>query len=157
MFLDSMRFEQPEHWLVTWGFEGEAFETLRSYAEEVTFPARATIFSEGDPSDGMYLVLGGMALVVGTDEEGKERTISVVTEGQSFGELGLLIGQPRTATVTAGLDVRLLKITSETLTRLERERPDLMLRMYKTLAQTLAAQWVSSGPWAVRQRKAGRT
>lgn len=157
MFLDSIPQEQPEHWLVTWGFEGEAFETLRSYAQEVSFPARATIFAEGDPSDGMYLVLQGMALVLSHDEEGQERTISIVTEGQSFGELGLLVSQPRNATVAAGLDVRLLKITPETLVRLEHEKPELMLRMYKTLAQTLAAQWIRSGPWAARQRKAGRT
>lgn len=157
MFLDSMPADQPpEHWLVTWGFEGEEFETLRSYADEVTFPARATIFDEGDPSDGMYLVLQGMALVFTHDAEGNEQTLSIVTEGQSFGELGLLIGQPRNATVAAGLDVKLLRITPEQLTRLEAEKPELMMRMYKVLAQSLADQWVRSGPWVSRQRKAGQ-
>ena len=67
MFLDSLSIEQADHWLVTWGFGGEAFETLRAYADEVRFPAGATVFSEGDPSDGMYLVLEGMALVLMTD------------------------------------------------------------------------------------------
>ena len=157
MFLDSMPVDQPpEHWLVTWGFEGEEFEILRSYADEVTFPARATIFSEDDPSDGMYLVLTGMALVLTVDDEGNEQTLSIVTEGQSFGELGLLVGQPRHATVAAGLDVKLLRITPEQVARLEEEKPELMMRMYKVLAQSLADQWVRTGPWAAKQRKAGQ-
>jgi CRP-like cAMP-binding protein len=154
MFLDNLPLDHAEHWLVTWGFEGEAFATLRSYAEEIRFPARATIVSQGDPSDGMYLVLEGMALVFKTDAEGNEVTIGIVTEGQSFGELGLLIGQPRDATVAAGLDVRVLKITQETLARLEKEKPDLMLQMYKVLAQTLAEQWTRVGPWADPNRRA---
>jgi len=155
MFLDSIPIDQPDHWLVTWGFEGEAFESLRSYAEEVSFPARATIFREGDPPDGMYLVLEGMALVFTYDEDGSEQTLSIVTEGQSFGEIGLLIGQPRNATVAAGLDVRLLKITPEILEKLEQEKPELILQMYKTLAQTLADQWMRGGPWVGKKRKAG--
>jgi len=35
VFLDNIPVDEPEHWLVTWAFEGEAFELLRSYAEEV--------------------------------------------------------------------------------------------------------------------------
>jgi CRP-like cAMP-binding protein len=148
MLLDDLPLEQAEHWLVTWGFKGEAFNTLKTYAEEVSYPARATIFSQGDPADGMYLVTEGMALVFKRDAQGNEQTIGIVTEGQSFGELGLLIGQPRNATVAAGLDVKLLKITPDTMGRLEQEKPDLMMRLYKALAQTLAEQWTRVGPWA---------
>jgi len=155
MFLDSIPIDQPDHWLVTWGFEGEAFESLRRYAEEVSFPARATIFREGDPPDGMYLVLEGMALVFTHDAEGNAQALSIVTEGQSFGEIGLLVGQPRNATVAAGLDVRLLKITPDVLDKLEQEKPELILKMYKTLARTLADQWMRGGPWVGKQRRTG--
>jgi CRP-like cAMP-binding protein len=148
MFLDSLPVDQASHWLVTWGFEGEDFETLRSYAEEVSYPARATIFSQGDASDGLYLVMKGMALVFKTDEQGNERTVAIVTEGQSFGELGLLVGTARNATVAAGLDVKLLKISPETLARLESEVPAIVMKMYKMLARTLAEQWMRGGPWS---------
>ena len=153
MFLDTFPIDQPDHWLVTWGFAGEEFEVLRTYAEEVSYPARATIFAEGDPSDGMYLVLEGMVLVFTYDEEGKERTLSIVTEGQSFGELGLLIDQPRNATVAAGLEVKLLRLTPEKLQELEDEKPTLVMKMYKTLAQTLAEQWMRGGPWVGKLKK----
>jgi CRP/FNR family cyclic AMP-dependent transcriptional regulator len=153
MFLDSINIDQPDHWLVSWGFGGEEFEVIKNYADKIEFPARATIFNEGDESDGMYLVMEGMVLVFRTDEKGVERTLSIVTEGQSFGELGLLIGQKRFATVAAGLDVKLLKITPEMLEKLEAEKPELVMRMYKMLAQTLAEQWMRVGPWVEQLRK----
>lgn len=153
MFLDNLPLDHAEHWLVTWGFTGDAFDTLRSYAEEVNFPARATIFSEGDASDSMYLVLKGMVLVFKQNDDGTEETIGIVTEGQSFGELGMLIQQPREATVAAGLDVTLLRITPDILERLEAEKPALMLKMYKVLAQSLAEQWTRVGPWAKQNRR----
>jgi CRP-like cAMP-binding protein len=153
MFLDSLNIDQPNHWLVSWGFGGEEFEFLKNYADHIEVPARETIFSEGDESDGMYLVLEGMVLVFRTDEKGVERTLSIVTEGQSFGELGLLIGQKRFATCAAGLDVKLLKITPEMLEKLEAEKPEIVMRMYKMLAQTLAEQWMRVGPWVEQLRR----
>jgi CRP-like cAMP-binding protein len=155
MTLDHLPVNEPDHWLVTWSYGGETFEMLRAYAEEVRYPARATIFSEGDPSDAMYLILEGMALVIRADEQGEERTLSLVTEGQSFGEVGVLLGQPRHATIAAGLDMRLLKITPAVLQRLEHEKPELMLTVYKTLAQTLADQWMRGAPWDATTGKVG--
>lgn len=153
MFFDSLSMDQPEHWLVTWGFQGEAFETLKEYAEEMTFSARETIFSQGDDPNGMFLVVEGMVLILHNDKDGRERTLSIVTEGQSFGELGLLIKQPRLATAAAGLDVRLLKITPDTLETLEANQPGLVVPLYKALAETLAEQWMRTGPWVEDFRK----
>jgi len=42
MFQDIFPIDQPDHWLVTWGFAGEDFDVLRTYADEVSYPARAT-------------------------------------------------------------------------------------------------------------------
>lgn len=153
MFLDSLSMDHPEHWLVTWGFQGETFDSLRQYAEELTFAARETIFSQGDAPDGMYLVVEGMVLILHNDKDGRERTLSIVTEGQSFGELGLLVKQPRLATAAAGLDVRLLKITPVTLHKLETDQPGLVVPLYKALAETLAEQWMRTGPWVEDFRK----
>lgn len=151
MLLDRLPLDSPlEHWLVTWSLVGEAFDTLRAFADEVRFPAGETIFRQGESSDGMYLVLEGIALIFKTDRSGDEHALSLVTEGQSFGELGLLTGQPRSASVAAGLDVRLLKITPDALARLESEHPELIMRIYKSLAQTLAEQWIRVGPWATK-------
>ncbi len=151
MLLDRLPLDRPlEHWLVTWSLVGDAFDTLHAYAEEVRYPAGEVIFRQGDPPDGMYLILEGMALIFTTDSKGDEHALSLVTEGQSFGELGLLTGQPRSASVAAGLDVRLLRITPDALARLETEHPELIMQIFKSLARTLAEQWIRVGPWAHR-------
>lgn len=142
MSLNDLPTERIDPWLVTWDYGGETIQKIKEYAEEVHLKSGQTIFAAGQPSDAMYLVLEGMVLVLVKDSDGKEQTLSIVTEGQSFGEVGLLIKQSRLATTAAGLDTRLLKITWDTLEQLEKDRPDLLIPMYKALAQTLAEQWM---------------
>ena len=138
--------QKPAFWEVTWKFEGESFKTLRSTGKEQTYKARETVFTQGDKADGMYLVLDGFALVIATDPNtGNDRTIGIVEQGQSFGELGLLIEQPRLATVAAGTELRVLKITPAALASLENEASEIASELYKTLARTLAEQLISQG------------
>lgn len=145
--------QDADFWEVTWRFEGKEFETLRNMVEEITFPAQANVFEEGDEADGMYLVLEGYALVVMVDKHGVERTVGIVAQGQSFGELGLLINKPRMATVSAGTQLRVLKITPQQLAEIEAKAPDVTSILYKQLARTLAEQLVSSGQLRTRQEQ----
>jgi CRP/FNR family transcriptional regulator, cyclic AMP receptor protein len=137
--------DQDSVWEVSWQFEGEEFEILRSLSDEVAFRARSNVFKQGDAADGMYLVLEGYALVIATDETGAERTVGITMPGQSFGELGLLVQQPRMATVSAGTDLRVLKITPDSLSALEAREPAIASMMYKRLARTLASQLIVQG------------
>lgn len=134
-----------DFWEVSWKFEGEEFDELRKMVEELNVPAQQNIFEQGDPSDGMYLVLEGYALVIMEEPDGAQHTAGIVSQGQSFGELGLLIEQPRLGTVAAGTDVKLLKITPEELEKIENEAPHIASTLYKQLARTLAEQMVSRG------------
>ncbi len=139
--LDVSRTENREGvWEVTWQFEDDSFDTLRTIAENLSFKAGATVFREGDPADGMYLVVEGAAQVMRRSRGGEERTVAIITEGQSFGELGLLVDRPRQATVNAGTDLRVLKITRYVLDLLHKNAPDLAYLMYQVLARTLAEQ-----------------
>ncbi|NDJ85308.1 MAG: cyclic nucleotide-binding domain-containing protein [Chloroflexi bacterium] len=142
MVLKDIPTENMEPWYVTWDLGAETLDKIRAFAKEIELPAGATVFSAGEPADAMYLVLEGMILVLVKDSNGKEQTTSIITEGQSFGEVGLLVDQPRLATTAAGLDSRLLKITSATLDQLEQDNPAIALQIYKVLAKTLAEQWM---------------
>ncbi len=142
MGLSEIPTEKIDPWLVTWDYGGASLSIIKDYADIVDYPAGTTIFSVGDDSDAMYLVLEGMILVLVKDSKGKEQTVSIITEGQSFGEIGLLINQPRLATTAAGIHTKLLRITSGTLETLEKEHPSTIINLYKILAKTLAAQWI---------------
>ncbi len=135
---------EPDFWEVSWRFDGEPFESLSKVCEEQSFAADQVIFKQEDPADCMYLVLDGYAVAVIIDKEsGAERAVSIIPEGQSFGELGLLMKQRRSATVTAGTDLKVLQITQDALKKLEQKQPASAMALYKKLARTLAEHMVA--------------
>ena len=71
----------------------------------------------------MYVVLSGRARVV-LEPSGQE--VAVIERGGFFGEMSMLTGEPRTATVRAIDDVRALEIPAERFRTIALERPDLI-------------------------------
>ena len=68
--------------------------------EVQTIAPGTTIIREGETADAFYILDAGEVTITST-KEGAEQLLGVVTPGGYFGELGLLTGQPRAATVTA--------------------------------------------------------
>jgi CRP-like cAMP-binding protein len=95
----------------------DALELDRIAARLVTrrVPAGQTVFSEGDPGDRYYVVREGQAEV--SIAGGSIRRLG---RGEAFGELALLYGYPRTATVTAQTDLVLAGLAREDFLRLVR-------------------------------------
>jgi CRP-like cAMP-binding protein len=136
---------EPDFWEVTWRVEDETFEELKAKSVEQTYKSQEAVFKQGDAADSMYLVVSGYALAITHDPKtGVERSTRIIPPGQSFGELGLLMGQPRSATVVAGTDMQVLKITLKTVKTLEQSDPHTSATLYKRLARTLAEQLVAS-------------
>jgi len=95
----------------------DALELDRIAARLVTrrVPAGQTVFAEGDPGDRYYVVRDGQAEVsIGG------AVIRSLSRGDSFGELALLYGHPRTATVTAQTDLVLAGLGRDDFLRLVR-------------------------------------
>ena len=78
----------------------------------VTIPVVAgqAIVSEGEPADRFYIIQSGSFSVTTRDVDGEERQIRTLGPDGVFGELGLLTGAPRSATVTAASDGTLLAL-----------------------------------------------
>lgn len=77
----------------------EAVNALAEKAKSVKFPKSATIISEGDETNSLYIILSGKIRVFTSYEEGKEVTLLIQEAGSYFGELALLTDEPRSATV----------------------------------------------------------
>lgn len=71
--------------------------------EPQEFAPGTVILREGDPADHFYLLVEGEALVSKRSETGTDEAVAVLSPGRYFGELGLLYGTPRQATVSASL------------------------------------------------------
>jgi hypothetical protein len=99
----------------------------------------AQIVKQGDPDDGMYLVLDGelrVRLMIG----GKETILATLGPGECFGEIALFDQGPRSADVIANRDSVLLKISSEAFDKLRREAPELSAPILFAISKTLAAR-----------------
>ena len=94
-------------------------ETLTRLAERMSreeVPAGRTIVAEGDGGDRFYVLLSGMATVT---QEGRGPR-SVLRPGETFGEVALAMGVPRTATVTTMLPSVVASCDRETFDELLR-------------------------------------
>ncbi len=61
----------------------------------------AFVVRAGEATDSLYVLLTGRAKVTNTDEEGREIILAWLGPGESFGEMGLIDGSPRSASVVA--------------------------------------------------------
>jgi cAMP-dependent protein kinase regulator len=70
------------------------------------------VIKEGDDGDALFLIKDGEC-EVSTVSEGKRIALAKLKEGDFFGEVSLITGRPRTATITALTKMRLMKLTKE--------------------------------------------
>lgn len=94
-----------------------------------------TIVWIGDPGNDFYLIHSGALAVSCPDETGKEVKLATLGPGAFFGEISLLDGGPRTATVRAEQPSRLLALGREDFLRFLLKHPDAAIQMLKILGQ----------------------
>ncbi len=81
-----------------------ALEALANKLRAVEFPAGAKIIQEGTAADAFYLVNHGELEVLKKTRYGQMAKLSVIGHGEGFGEMSLIDGKPRSATVLAEED-----------------------------------------------------
>lgn len=116
-------------------FSGLSKRHLRRIAnltEEAVFPAGATIATEGEPGDTFYVITEGRARVRHGD-----RTVARLGVDDFFGEVSLIDGGPRTASVEAQEDVRALSLHRAEFRRMLEQEPAVVVRILSELAMRL--------------------
>ncbi|MEX0325853.1 MAG: glutaminase A [Puniceicoccaceae bacterium] len=107
------------------GMETKTLEELQDLCECRSISAGATIIKQGTPPLEMYFLSKGTVGVLLPRENGKDyRQVSSFTPGMSFGELGFLQGQIRTADVTALTDVELYAIDQKAIEAFRKAHPE---------------------------------
>jgi len=102
------------------GVQPELLEELAQHCEERVYTPGETIFYEGDPSDGLYMILSGAVRIIAHVENG-ERHLATVGQGECFGEMGVIDAAPRSATaITATMAVVCFVPTEPFLDLMER-------------------------------------
>jgi NTE family protein len=90
--------------------------------ESKRVPRGGIICTEGEPGDAFYIIRSG-AVLVSTIRDGQEKRLNELHLGEFFGEMALLTGEPRSATVRALLDVDLFVLSKDNFEGIIREYP----------------------------------
>jgi potassium efflux system protein len=126
-------------------------ESLASRCKAVEFPAGNVLMRQGDTADAMYIVLEGAVSVTIGGEESEQQEVAISATGDVVGEMSLMLGTPRTATVTALTRLRAIEITKGAIEDLFKTTPQLLERFSRVLAQrqlqneSLAARRLDKG------------
>jgi CRP-like cAMP-binding protein len=116
-------------------FEGLTKKQLKKVADladVARFMSGATIVKQGDIGDSFYVVLTGQAKVVVSG-----RTVNRLLPGDHFGEISLLDGKPRTASVAAETEMTLVIIMQKDFLALLAKDPEITLVLLEGMARTV--------------------
>ncbi len=102
---------------------------LAGLAQFKEFAAGSLVIQAGDPSNAFYLILGGQARVLGKP---RARLLRI---GDYFGEMGLIDGEPRSASIAAGNELHVMLLPRRPFLRLLEQEPEIALAMLRELAR----------------------
>jgi CRP-like cAMP-binding protein len=116
------------------GLDRRHLERLGMLTEEVDVPPGKVLIRQGEHGDDLMLIVSGG---VGVERNGTR--INQLGPGDFFGEIALIAGGPRTATVTAEAPTRLLVVNHRDFHALMEEFPDVAAQVLLTLAHRIRA------------------
>jgi CRP-like cAMP-binding protein len=114
------------------GLDRRHLERLGMLTEEVDVPTGKVLIRQGEQGDDMMIIVSGE---VGVERNGVR--VNQLGPNQFFGEIALVVGGPRTATVTAEAPSRLLVVNHRDFHTLMKEFPEVAVQVLTTLAHRL--------------------
>ena len=95
------------------------------------------VFFQGDRADKLYVILSGGAKVYQQAEDGKQKIIGILGPGEIFGELTLLDGRERSATVETIDQTEMLSIAHRDFHALATKNPEILWRVMEVLCERI--------------------
>lgn len=115
----------------------EALAQLSQSVRRRTYHRGEVIFHQGDPGDTLHLVRNGRVKVVLPAETGDEAVLAILGPGDCFGELALLDGGPRSASVVAMEQVETLVLGRQDFLTFFRSNMEAAVRLIVNLARII--------------------
>ncbi len=112
-------------------------ERISRVAVPRSFPSGVRVFHEGDHSDACYLVRTGDLRVTREHSDGRAIALATLGPGDIFGELAMLDGQARSASVETLTDSELLALPAIDFRRLLADHPEISVKLIVALTRRL--------------------
>lgn len=118
-------------------FSEEELEKLLAISKEKTYPKDSIIFQRDEIGNFFFLICSGKVKVIIETEEGKEGILSILYPKEFFGEMSLLDGEPRSASIVALEETSVILINRDDFLNLLYKHPEIALKILKTLSLRL--------------------
>lgn len=116
------------------GLDDKAIRDLLAELDWFQLAGGETLFREGDVGDAMYVVTAGRLRIVTTRSNGSQEILREIAPGESVGELALLTGNPRSATVRAIRDTVLARFSRSAFDNVVQRDPQTFRRLVEQIA-----------------------
>lgn len=115
----------------------ESLVLLVSHSRAISFKKNSILMTEGETGESLYIIESGSVRIYVSDEQGAEMTVFVQRPGSYIGEISLLDGAPRTASVVAIEDTRVLVISKTSFFECVSKNPQIAFRIIQSVTQRL--------------------
>jgi CRP-like cAMP-binding protein len=119
------------------GLPDDQLGAIRQIAVEKHYNKGQTIFSEGDETTGLFVVVDGRIKIYKVSSEGKEQILHIFETGQSFGEVTVFSGQQLPANAQTLAKSRLLIFPRSAFVGLVTANPSLALNLLAIMSKKL--------------------
>jgi len=113
---------------------------LPAHLEHVELPDGTVLIHQGESPDDVYVLASGRLRVETVTERGTRMRLRTLRPGVVVGEVAMYSGVPRTADVVAETPSVVLKLSKDSIERMEAEDPELAAALHRWLATTLAGR-----------------
>jgi CRP/FNR family transcriptional regulator, cyclic AMP receptor protein len=117
----------------------DVLEQLRTKTTVRALPKGELLFSQGDPSNELFVISEGRIAIATRSTDGRESMVAVLEAGGLFGELGLFDSEPRSADARALTDSEVLALSYDDLRAVLQTRPEILWVIVRLLALRLRA------------------
>ena len=115
----------------------EQLNLLQPCLQQRSYPRGSFILREGEQTDALYLIVSGRVKVLIPDEQGREVILAVLGVNEFFGEMGLLDGQPSSASVETLEACRMLRLSKAGFTAALQQNFELAMVIIGNLVRRL--------------------
>ncbi|MCK5876948.1 MAG: cyclic nucleotide-binding domain-containing protein, partial [Candidatus Marithrix sp.] len=116
-------------------FSMEAKTFLSESIKRYHFSQGDVIVKQGDAGDSLFIVVEGVVGVQVQTDDGRTKEVARLGAGDFFGEMALLTGESRTATVIALVDTDVFELTKADIQPLIAEQPEVSKMVSRVLTQ----------------------
>jgi len=130
---------------IFWPEQGEPFEGMMVFLEHEEVPPSEYLMLQGDPADELYFIEKGKVTVQLELLNGQTRRVRTMNSGTVVGELGMYLGETRTASIVTNEPCIVYMLSRANMDRMQKENPALASAFNLFMVRLLADRLVNTG------------